>query len=99
MTFHGDASLPRSDGEVNFSLKTTVVGSGASTLVIAEYVFFRGLRTPASGNTILSYDAFTSADVNDEPSWNRTPDRILNVYVNPSDAIFHSVARSPMIFG
>jgi hypothetical protein len=43
--------------------------------------------------------ALTSTAVRDEPSWNLIPGRILNVYVRPSGAIFHSLAASPMIFG
>ena len=57
------------------------------------------LRTPSGGNTIFSYVALTSAEVNAEPSWNRMPGRSLNVYVSPSGAIFHSVAASPMTLG
>jgi len=35
MTFQGDARLPRRDADGNLSLNTTVLGSGASTLVTA----------------------------------------------------------------
>src|SRR5262249_55338376 len=99
MTFHGDARLPRSDAEGNFSLKTTVPGSGASTLDTALYVVLRMLRTPAGGKKIFSYVGLTSAAVSGGPSWNRIPRRILNLERRPPGAIFPAVAASPMIFG
>ncbi len=61
------------EAEGNLSLNTTRLGSGASIRSTAVYAFFRMLSTPSGGNTILSYVALTSAAVNGEPSWNRTP--------------------------
>ena len=68
MTFHGDARFVSSDADGNFSLNTTAPASGASTLATAEYWCLRMLRTPSGGDRILSYVAFTSADVRGEPS-------------------------------
>src|SRR6266536_285118 len=77
--FHGEARFVASDADGYFSLKTTVVLSGASILSTAAYAPARGERTPCGGKMIFWYVARASSDVNAVPSWNLMSDRSFTV--------------------
>src|SRR3984893_3731583 len=70
MKVKGSARAGTNAFVANFSRKTTVVGSGASTLSTIVYQLWRGLSTPCGGWMMCSQLAATSAAVRGEPSWN-----------------------------
>jgi hypothetical protein len=89
---------PRKNRSGPLRVISTVLGSTAaivSTLPIS-------VAGPWLTVRIRSSDAATSSASSSEPSWNVTPERILNVYVKPSSETSHdsaSAGRSSVLAG
>src|SRR6516165_11820589 len=88
MKANGSASAGRNASVANLRRKTTVEGSGASTVSTISYQLSRGLSIPFGGWIIISQLLATSAALRGEPSWNLTPSRILKVTVLPPSVGF-----------
>src|SRR5205085_8179127 len=88
MKAKGSASPGRNASVANLRWKTTVEGSGASTVSTISYQLSRGLSIPFGGWMIVSQLLAISPAVKGEPSWNLTPSRILKVYVLPASVGF-----------